>query len=135
MKALLTIAIAAVVISSFGCRQASNFAGRRDPIVEEDYPQIAVVEGLHRKVVFSRPAVTDAPNQPMSVVVGVSNKTRSKNMHIQYKFEFYDQNKVPVEPMMQWKYQLLPHAAEVKLIGAALDTKARDWRLVMRPAR
>lgn len=124
-----TLTLAAVLLT--GC----SFAGRKDHIADKDYPNIAVIEGLRKDLVFSTPMITDLAGQPMAVTVGVRNATFDVDKHIQYKFEFYDRQGKLVQPEQQWQYRVLPQRAQVQLTGSALDASASTWRLVVRPAR
>ena len=135
---LFTLLGLATVLFVSGCNNQPRgpfFAGRQDRIPDQAYPKLAVIGGLHRTVVFGSPIITDAPGQPMSVVVPISNRSAKRDLHVEYKFEFFDEVGRPVEPEMSWKVKNLPHQAQVRITGTAIDNVARDWRFVVRPAR
>ncbi|MDX2016899.1 MAG: DUF1425 domain-containing protein [Planctomycetota bacterium] len=74
--------------------------------------------------------------RPMQVAVPVRlTSDQGTESRIQYKFEFFDANDVPLRVQMGWKYQVLPSRNEVVLQGTAMDTIARKWRMSIRLAR
>lgn len=106
--------------------------GRDDPLPREDYPQIAVLEGLRDAVVISH--VDQTPGPPLRIQTTVRNRTDSTERHVQYRYFFLDGGK-PENPNPDWHYMHLPARTEVFMQGNALDASAKEWRLEIRPAR
>lgn len=74
--------------------------------------------------------------RPMQVAVPVRlTSDQGTESRIQYRFEFFDANDVPLRVQMGWRYQVMPSRNEVVLQGTAMDTIARKWRLSIRLAR
>jgi hypothetical protein len=125
----------AIPMVMLACRSADDFAGRRDPIPDDEYPQIAAADGLHRMLVYGGLAVRSEPGQPMSVTVGLANDTHHTTLPLQYQFEFYNVRGEPVTPVMGWRTLHLPKAVQVKITGNSVDATATSWRLVIRSVR
>lgn len=110
-------------------------AGRPDLLPAEHYPQIAVTnEPLNKFLLFAKPNVQNEPGRPMSVSVPV-RLAEEYAVNVQYKFEFYDPNGRLMEPEMDFVYKRMPSRVMVYMDGAALDTSAVDWRLIVRSAQ
>lgn len=109
--------------------------GRADPILRENYPRIVALQDLDRYLAFSPADVQDAGGtKPLSISVPVRVKS-DEDFHVQYRYEFFDKSGRPIRPEMEWRYLKMPARAQVFMEGAALDTHATDWRLVVRPSR
>jgi hypothetical protein len=108
-------------------------AGRPDPLPLEEYPQIAVLEGLHRAVVVTD--VKEEPGPPLWVQVAARNKTDDDERHVQYRFFFFNAVGEPESPNPDWHYVRMPARTLVYFQGNALDRSRTDWRLEIRPAR
>lgn len=107
---------------------------KRDPYHDDQYPQVAAIEGMDQYVVYGTPTVVRVEGRPISISVPMRSRSDS-DLNVQYRFEFFDQNKQVVRPEMEWRYIQIPPRMQVFLQGDALDTKAVDWRLTVRPTR
>ena len=129
-------AVLALVSALVGCDTTkAPHAGRNDPVVHENLPRISVEnKQLADDLAFSPPSVQSGPEQPMSVLVQV-RYLEDEKVHVQYRFEFYDRNGRPVGNPMSWRYLRIPPRTPVNMEGAALDTNAVDWKLIVRSSR
>ncbi|NJL30228.1 MAG: hypothetical protein HC898_00595 [Phycisphaerales bacterium] len=108
---------------------------KTDPLLIGDYPNVVVLEGLRDKLVVAQPVITRSVNgRPLAVAVPVRRTSWTGDIPIQYRFEFYDADMRPLEPMPDWQVMTMSQA-QVLLRGNALDDTAANWRLVLRPAR
>ena len=137
-KAGLPVMTAMMMIGvlTAGCdKNKEPFAGHNDPMLQQNYPRVSV-EGkdLSKYLAFSAPNAQAGPDQPLSVVVPVRLLSNDE-IRVQYRFEFLSKDGRMLRPEMTWKYLALPPRTQVMMEGAALDTNAADWRLVVRPSR
>jgi hypothetical protein len=116
---------------SVGCKWAPK-AGRADPVAMEDYPQITVLEGLHRAVMISE--VHQEKGPPLAVRVLVRNRTHDDERTIQYRFIFTDASGKRETAEPDWHVQHLPARTHVQISGNALDSRYTQWQLEIRPA-
>ena len=131
-RVLRGIAVVAAVCAIVGC--AGKLEGvRSDPLDYNDYPQITVLEKLHRNVVLTR--VVEEEGSPLRVTVAVRNRGTDDERHVQYRFFFLDSRGVPEDPNPDWHYLHMPARTAMYMQGNALDRSAVDWRLEVRPAR
>jgi uncharacterized protein YcfL len=109
-------------------------AGRVDQLPPGQYPRNVVLEDFQKELVFG-PAVVDptTEDRPMRVTQPVRNVS-GRVLNIQYQFQFFDAQGRPLKTNQGWKFLNLSERDEHFLEGAALDTDAADWRLVVRPA-
>ena len=128
----LPLVVAPLVSTWCGCSYPPK-AGRADPVLLKKYPQIAVLENLHRAVVVTE--VSEDPGPPLSVQVTARNKTRHDERHVQYRFFFLDTVGKPENPNPDWHYVHMPARTLVYFQGNALDRTCGAWRLEIRPAR
>ncbi len=128
----LGVMLVAVCAAGCGNPHPPGAAGE-DPLAPEDYPQVAALEGLKRKIVVAN--VVEDPGPPMHVQVTLRNRSRSTERHVQYRFLFFDEQERPENPNPDWHYMHLPARTEVFMQANALDAKAGKWRLEIRPAR
>ena len=134
-KAITRVATVLLVVGA--CLGGCDTAPARikpDPVL--DYPQKVALEGLDKAVVAARPIVTPSTaDRPMQVSVPLRSIVDGRALNVQYKFEFFDQNGRPLRTNLGWRFQKLEPRVQVFLEGNALETKAVDWRLQVRPAR
>jgi hypothetical protein len=129
----LAAVVAAVLLAlPLGCVWAPK-TGREDPLDLDKYPQIAVLEGLHRRVMISDVKVENGP--PLGVTVVARNRTNDDERHIQYRYFWLDASDSPQDENPDWHYVHMPARTYVYLSGNALDAKYTHWRLELRPAR
>ncbi len=139
MRRFASIAVTGILLSGclllVGCQGSMPpDAGQPDPLSADAYPQITALEGLGKYLAFAPPSVKAGGGRPMSVSVPVRART-DKELNTQYRFEFFDQDGRPIEPVMGWRYLRLPARVQHFMQGAVLDDTAVDWRLQVRPAR
>ncbi len=105
---------------------------RMDTLAPKHYPQITALEGLDSVVVVNEVVVTQGP--PLKVSVSVRNDDDTERS-VQYRFFFVDRENLPETSDTDWHFLKLPARTLVYLKGNAIDKKAVDWRLEIRPAR
>jgi hypothetical protein len=131
-RATLVLSLSGVVLGLLaGCKWAPK-AGRPDPLPLEDYPQIAVLEGLHRAVMISDVQEDNGP--PLAVRVMVRNRTHDDERTIQYRFIFSDDHGKRETAEPDWHVKHLPARTLVEISGNALDDSYTQWQLEIRPA-
>lgn len=119
-----------------GCRTSTlPPAAQGDVVASANYPRVVVLDGLQPFVAIAEPRVTKSPEDPLRVTVPVRAVTEHEELNVQYRFEFLDELGRPIEPSMSWRYERLPSKAQRFFEGNALDQRATDWRLEIRPAR
>ena len=130
--ALFTLTLAVLMLASLGCsstkppREAVS-----EPQIEDAYPQVTIEGKL--KIAKHRPIVVPAEGRtPMHVTVPVRLRSNDR-AEVQYRFAFLDDRGAPTGPPMDWRWKVLPPRTVVYLEGGALDHKAVDWRLEIRP--
>lgn len=127
-----TLALAALLALPVGCKWAPK-EGKEDPLDLQDYPQITVLEKLHRRVMISEVKVTKGP--PLAVNVTLRNREKEDERDIQYRFFWLDKNDVPQDENPDWHYLHMAARTYQYISGNALDDKYTHWRLEIRPAR
>jgi len=99
----------------------------------DQYPQVVIIGNLGGAVRKHQPAVTPTMDDaPMTVTVPLRLMS-DKSREIQYRFIFFDAGGRPLPPEMDWRWKVMPARALIHLQGAALDDRAVDWRLEVRP--
>jgi len=132
LAAALVVACPVLMLS--GCDTVKAPASSRpDPLPAAAYPQIAIDKELEGLIVNGVPKIDRA--RIMSVVVPIRATTERADLRVQYKFQFFDRNGVPIGDEPDWRYRALPSRTQVFLEGNATDAGAEDWRLEIRPAR
>ena len=115
-----------------GCdTTAAPFGGRIDPA--QPYPKVSVAPPLYELVAFSEPKVTPGTaDQPLHVVTPCRS-TQDGLTRVQYQYEWFDEAGRPIDAS-GWKHSIIPARTQVFLEANALSTRAKDWRLTVRPA-
>ncbi len=115
-----------------GCdTTAAPYAGRLDPV--QPYPKVSVAPPLFEFVAFTEPTVTPGVGDKPLAVVTPCRSTQDGVTRVQYQYEWFDDAGRPVGES-GWKYVVISPRAQVFLEANALTTKAKDWRLTVRPA-
>jgi hypothetical protein len=115
-----------------GCdTTAAPYAGRLDPA--QPYPKVSVAPALNQFVAFTEPIVTPGVGDKPLAVVTPCRSTQDGITRVQYQYEWFDEAGRPVGES-GWKYVVIPARTQVFLEANALTTKAKDWRLTVRPA-
>lgn len=124
------------LIALIGCdRIKAPFGGEEDPLLREQYPHVATDEEVGDKIVFARAIVQPSePHIPMRVVQPARN-VHPRAVRVQYRFEFLDEAGTPLKSNLGWRYMNMQPRIEVFFEGAALESTATDWRLIVRTAR
>jgi hypothetical protein len=104
-----------------------------DPLPAGAYPQIEAADGLQGFIVYGEPKVSR--DRIMSVTVPIRAATDHEDVRVQYRFQFFDRNGVPIGDEPSWRYTKLASRRQEMLQGNAIDSGAADWRLQIRPAR
>lgn len=132
--ALLTVGLA---LLAAGCQSVSTDppGAYADPVTRANYPRVVLLDGLQPWIVVSEPIVTKGIDTPLRVSVPVRAVTKVQELNAQYRFAFYDADGRPIEPAPSWTYIRLPSKAQRTVEANALDQRAVDWRVELRPAR
>ncbi len=120
-----------------GCKtDTSPSPGLGDPYPAPlNDPQITVLAPeLQQWLRFSPAVVVKDDRQPMAVEVPVRNTTANQYL-IEYRFLFFDENGLQLQPTMGWKFQSLDPKQMARLSGKALSEKAESYRLEVRWSR
>lgn len=130
--ALAAGAAAAAILAGSGCdTTAKPFGGRLDPA--QPYPKVSVAQPLYELVAFSEPTVTPGEGERPLHVVTPCRSTQDGVTRVQYQYEWFDEAGRPLDAG-GWKYTVIPPRTQVFLEGNALSSRAKDWRLTVRPA-
>lgn len=128
----------AVCLATFaGCRtNTAPSPGMGDPYpAPMNDPQITILAPELRPWLGFHPAIIDDDGRrPMQVQIPVRNMT-DRDYLIDYRVLFYDDSGMQLDPVMGWKMEALRPKQTVRLIGQALDTRARNYRLEIKWAR
>jgi len=124
------LAVLVLLFDLAGC--TGPFAGKKEHLL---HPKIAVQQyDLQQNLYFGEPIVDPGtPDRPMRVTVPV-RADENFAVNIQYMFEFFDERGRPLASSAGWMRQSLTPGMQVFLDGAAMETKAVDWRLKVRSA-
>lgn len=127
---------ALVSVLAVGCDTAmAPWGGRPKPLAEGSPLQITAFDGLQAHLVFGKPRVTGGTHFDAIGIVVPVRAAGDQPQKVQYRFEYFNQDRRPMRPSMDWRYILLPAHGERFMEGAALDPAAVDWRLEVRRAR
>lgn len=131
--AALAVAVLAVMAGCDTVRAPG--AADPDPISDAAYPKVAALGGLGSYMSSSEPAVEGGDGErPLHVAVPVRLRS-DHEVSAQYRFIFFDEDRMPVHPRADWRFTTLNPRAQVFLEATATDLEARDWRLEIRPAQ
>ncbi|MAE64646.1 MAG: hypothetical protein CMJ18_10305 [Phycisphaeraceae bacterium] len=131
------VGIGALVLA--GCAPSdpvkAPHAGLVDLLPVSDYPQIAVASSLSEWLVFAPPTVLAASEDgPMHVSVPLRSTYDKQGLSIQYRFRFLDAYGRPTGHAGFRFAHLAPRMQDF-VEANAMDGRAEDWRLEIRPAR
>lgn len=131
MRAVLLIG---ALVWLAGCSSSEPMAVEEEPVPREQYPQVVVTNTeLRPYVAAGEPIVSGTPDGPMKVVVPI-RATSDVALHVNYQFEFFDEQGFPIKPVQDWRYLMLPPRAQRFMEGASLDRGVAEWRVIIRPA-
>lgn len=134
IRGVLLCAAAGAALSLSGCqnRNIAPPAGYGDPVHGANYPRVVMLDGLQQWVVYDAPRVTREGT--LDVAMAIRNVS-DREINAQYRFRFLDGSGVPVGPEPEWQYVRLPIKAREFIRATALDSRALDWEVQVRPAR
>lgn len=111
-------------------------AGHGDPVpAPYNDPQISVLSpDLRGWLAFQPAIIEDDGTRPLTVQVPVRNLAERQYL-IDYRFLFYSENGMELEPVMGWRMASLQPKEIVRLKANAMGRDARDYRLEIKWAR
>lgn len=126
-----TLLVAGLTLAP-GCdKTARPYGGRLDPA--QPYPKVSVAPPIYELVAFEEPRVTPGEGERPLHVVTPCRSTQDGTTRVQYQYEWFDEVGRPLDAS-GWKYVIIPPRTQVFLESNALTSKAKDWRLTVRPA-
>jgi len=129
---------AVLLVPMIGCETHTIHppTGHADPVSSpENDPQISVLAADLRGWLAFQPAAIDRDGQrPMAVQVPVRNIAERQYL-IDYRFLFYDESGMELQPVMGWTMASLQPKQILRLSGNALSRDAVNYRLEIKWAR
>ena len=141
MKTLVHTLVLFTLVASTGsltaCRNNQEPpAVRGDTVTSLEYPKITAEGGLNEYVRFGEPVVmAGSEARPMRVTVPVRSTWERYPLNVQYRFEFYNDRNQPLQSNQDWRYTVLEPGIQTHFEATAIEGTARNWRLIMRPAK
>ncbi len=129
--------LAAAALWSAGCaHDISPRPGLGDPVPPPfNSPEISILDGQLQGVLAFQPAMIERDDgRPMQVQVPVRNVTDVLYL-IDYRFIFYDEDWMELEPVMGWRFQELRPKQLVMLKAGAMTARAEHYRLEVKWAK
>ena len=133
MKTVFTLAVLLIMIT--GCKAGNTPGVKEDPIPLEAYPHIEAIGDAKKYVMAAQPIVTGGGPTPLSVNVPIRSNQSYSDVHVQYKFTFFDIDGNELQPEMSWMPKTLYPRSQTQVSATAIDTTAVDWRLTIRIGR
>ncbi len=130
--------LVACLLTLPGCAGDDNVVGpknpARDPVPSIAYPKITLQGELdYQLVLLGEPVVVGAtPTQPMSVRLRLRNATED-DLYVAYRYRFFGPSREPVDVDMPWRPLKLPATLAKDFEGDAMQVRAVDWELEVRP--
>jgi len=126
--ASVLLACAAMALPACATRDTAPYAGQPDPNRPNVNPRIITsTPDLTVALGFDEPIVVyDSGNLRVAV------PTRSlgdERYLLDYRFVFYDERGIEVEPVMGWRFISLEPREQRRIEAQAIDARANDWRL------
>lgn len=136
MRPVRPVLAALAMILAACATDPSPSPGQPDPTPPPgNNPQITVLDpNLQRGLGFGNAVVIPAGEGPMKVQVECRNLTNYEYL-VDYRFLFYNENGIQLEPVMGWRQvSLLPK--QLQMFSAnSLDNTARNYRLEVKWSR
>ena len=131
----LALAICLLSVGLTSCEDPIKAPGgaRLDPLHPNAYPQIVSLDGLEAYLGWDGPIVSR--DGVLKITAPVRAVTSYEDLNVQYRFVFFDKDGRPFDTEPIWRFKRLPSRTQVFIEGSALDGRAVDWRLEVRPAR
>lgn len=135
----LPAALAAATLVA-ACNQTPHYrpppGSLEDPLPVSHYPNINVYRPLTQFILVADPVMTRDAAGTLRIDTPIRANTRpNEDMNIQYKYQFLDAQGRVLEPEPAWQYMRLEPTIQYYLSGNAMDSRAADWRLDIKPAR
>lgn len=135
---ILTAAVAAAALQ--GCASPPPHrpppGSVEDPVPLALYPNINVHRPLTPYILVADPIVERDRAGTLRVDVPIRANTRPhEDLNVQYRFQFLDDRGRPLPPEPEWAYVRLDPTIQAFVSANAMDSRAVDWRLEIRPAR
>ena len=140
MKLALCLCLTCLAcLAAAGCTpDVSPRPGLGDPVPAPfNNPEITILDAPLQSVLGFQPAIIQRDREkglPMQVQVPVRNLADPLYL-IDYRFIFYDENGVELEPVMSWRRQELRSRQTVTLKAGAMTVDAVRYRLEIKWAR
>lgn len=136
--ALASITLPLILLG--GCNQTPRYqpppGSLEDPLPVSQYPNINVHRPLTQFILVADPVMTRDSMGTLRIDTPIRANTRpNEDMNIQYKYQFLDELGRVLEPEPAWQYMRLEPTLQYYLSGNAMDSRAADWRLEIKPAR
>ena len=132
LKQAILIKGMAIILLPSACTYAPE-QGRWDRVPAQDYPQIAVLGGLHDYVFIAD--VIERPGPPLAVTVYARNNTADTDRFVQYRFLYYLDDGTREETDPDWHFMQMPARTKVEMSGNALKPEVASWEMEIRPAK
>jgi uncharacterized protein YcfL len=131
----IVFALAGLMLT-VGCAHDPNQPApglRPDPLTGRQMQNVAI-EGIGRFLVAGEPYVEPVnQSQPMRVMVPLRSIT-DRPLNVQYQFIFMDERGKELRSNQGWVFAHFEPYSQHQVTGVALEDKAAQWRLMVRPA-
>lgn len=120
-------------IGSFGCSKSKQPSGLMETPQPMTLAEIVPQDGLDKLLRFDDVLVESGP--PLKVSLSTRSTNKKRDVHIQYKFEFFDAYGKVTNPRAEWHFITLPASLGIELSGVSISEQSKSWRLILREAR
>ncbi len=140
ISGLLTLAALAGLASLSGCNQPPPYrpppGSMEEPLPQNQYPNINVHQPLTPFILVSDPIMSRDSMGTLRIEVPIRANTRpNEDLNVQYRFQFLDEMGRLLQPEPAWQYIRMEAQLQVFVQANAMDSRAADWRLEIKPAR
>lgn len=137
---LLSLATIAGLVGLGGCNQAPPYrpppGSMEEPLPQNQYPNINLHQPLTPWIMVSDPIMSRDSMGTLRVEVPIRSISRTnEDMNVQYRFQFLDEMGRLLQPEPEWQYMRMEAQIQVFIQANAMDSRAADWRLEIKPAR
>ena len=137
---LLLSAVALAALGLAACNQTPAYrpppGSLEEPLPQNQYPNINVHQPLTRYILVADPVVSRDSMGTLRVDVPIRANVRpNEDLNVQYRFQFLDEMGRLLEPEPAWQYIRLEPTIQAFVSANAMDARATDWRLEIKPAR
>lgn len=129
---ILSVALLAGFVLA-GCNNPRPNPAQPDPFPPPiNHPRVNVVSPqLERGIGVQEATIIPAGPGPMRVQVPVRSLTDHTYL-LDYRFTFFDENGMMLEPRMGWRMVTMRPRQIVQMNASSLDDRAHDWRLELK---